>query len=383
MTSASNFSTGFLPVLFLFLSVHAVGGQEKGVVPWQFKGFVDTYHAFCTREPNDLMSSRARVRGEIGKSSGGSSLYVSFNITYNALLKERTGGELREAYLDHREENWGCRLGRQFVIWGAADGVRVTDLVSPMDMTEFLAQDYDDIRMPVNALRFFVFKDKMQFELLVVPAFEGYRLSTDAANPWSVLPKESLLPLVWNEKGSLPKLRLSNMEYGGRLSFTLPGVDFSLAALHTWNKMPVLTYQSSATKLSVSPHHYRKTLGTIRVTRRSGFQHRKTFQLHTASRILGPKGVQHHKLAGGDGLVRSSRVDCDGPVFFRAYFQERKLYRPVPAQLAPHAQRVEKTIGQHLATFQLHLLRPQPHGLVQPLCSRLCLERPTPPLGWL
>ena len=56
----------------------------------------------------------------------------------------------------------GVRLGRQFVIWGAADGVRVTDLVSPMDMTEFLAQDYDDIRMPVNALRFFVFKDKMQ-----------------------------------------------------------------------------------------------------------------------------------------------------------------------------------------------------------------------------
>jgi len=93
-----------------------------------------------------------------------------------------------------------------------------------MDMTEFLAQDYDDIRMPVNALRFFVFKDKMQFELLVVPTFEGYRLSTDAANPWSVLPKESLLPLVWNEKGSLPKLRLSNMEYGGRLSFTLPGL---------------------------------------------------------------------------------------------------------------------------------------------------------------
>ena len=89
MISASNFSTGFLPVLFLFLSVHTIG-QEKGVVPWQFKGFVDTYHAFRTGEPNDLMSSRVRVRGEIGKSSGGSSLYVSFNITYNALLKERT-----------------------------------------------------------------------------------------------------------------------------------------------------------------------------------------------------------------------------------------------------------------------------------------------------
>ena len=110
-------------------------------------------------------------------------LFVSFNATYNALLKERTGFELREAYLDHRQEHWGFRLGRQLVIWGAADGVRITDLVSPMDMTEFLAQDYDDIRMPVNALRFFVFNDKIKLELLAVPTFEGYKLPTDAAKP--------------------------------------------------------------------------------------------------------------------------------------------------------------------------------------------------------
>ena len=29
-------------------------------------------------------------------------------------------------------------------------------------------------------------------------------------------------------------------EYGGRLSFFLSGIDFSLSALHTWNKMPVM-----------------------------------------------------------------------------------------------------------------------------------------------
>ena len=110
------------------------------------------------------------------------------------MQKERTGFELREAYLDHRQEHWGFRLGRQLVIWGAADGVRITDLVSPMDMTEFLAQDYDDIRMPVNALRFFVFNDKIKLELLAVPTFEGYKLPTDAANPWSVLPKETVSP---------------------------------------------------------------------------------------------------------------------------------------------------------------------------------------------
>ena len=188
MKAFNRLSAGLCLSVFLFCPVHGVWGQGAGESSWQLKGLVDTYHAFRSEKPNDWMSSRTRLRGEVGKNFAGSSLFVSFNATYNALLKERTGFELREAYLDHRQEHWGFRLGRQLVIWGAADGVRITDLVSPMDMTEFLAQDYDDIRMPVNALRFFVFNDKIKLELLAVPTFEGYKLPTDAANPWSVLP---------------------------------------------------------------------------------------------------------------------------------------------------------------------------------------------------
>lgn len=257
MTNGSNHSAKFLLLFFLLLPIQTIWGQEQEDSSWQLKGFVDTYHAVRSEKPNNFMSSRTRIRGEIGKSFEGSSLFVSFNATYNALLKERTGVELREAYLDHRDDHWGFRLGRQLVIWGAADGVRITDLVSPMDMTEFLAQDYDDIRMPVNALRFFLFNDKMKLELLAVPTFEGYKLSTDATNPWSILPQEPPLTIVWSEAGSRPKFQLSNVEYGGRLCFTLPGVDFSLSALHTWNKMPVITYQPSATDLTMSPHYYR------------------------------------------------------------------------------------------------------------------------------
>lgn len=260
MTNAIKNPTGYFLLILqflLFLPLHIVWGQEERNSSWQLKGFVDTYHAVRSEKPNDFMSSRTRIRGEIGKSFGGSALFVSFNATHNALLKERTGFELREAYLDHREEHWGFRLGRQLVIWGVADGVRITDLVSPMDMTEFLAQDYDDIRMPVNALRFFLFNEKLKLELLAIPTFEGYKLPTNAENPWNVLPENTAQLLVWNEEGSRPKLRFSNIEYGGRLFFTLPGVDISLSALHTWNKMPVMSYQPSATQLTISPHYYR------------------------------------------------------------------------------------------------------------------------------
>ena len=241
-------------LLYAAISTHAQTDEES---IWRIKGFVDTYHAMRTDEPNNLMSSRTRVRGEIGRDFGQSSLFVSLNATYNAILKERTGFELREAYLDHTENHWGLRAERQLVIWGAADGLRIADLVSPLDMTEFLAQDYDDIRMPVNALRLFVFNDKVRVEAIAVPAFEGYVLPVDASNPWSVLPTGSPLPVVWNDTGSRPAFHLSNFEYGGRLSVTLPGVDFSLSGLYTWNKMPVIQYAPSPTEITVSPQYYR------------------------------------------------------------------------------------------------------------------------------
>lgn len=299
MANAIKNSARYFLLILLLLPLHTAWGQEQGDPSWQLKGFVDTYHAIHSDAPNDFMSSRTRIRGEIGKNFGSSSLFVSFNATHNALLKERTGFELRETYLDHREEHWGFRLGRQLVIWGVADGVRITDLISPMDMTEFLAQDYDDIRMPVNALRFFVFNEKMKLELLAVPTFEGYKLPTDAENPWSVLPKNTAQPLVWNEDGSRPKLRFSNIEYGGKLCFTLPGVDFSFAVLHTWNKMPVITYRSSDTHMTVSPQYYRmgffggdisKPLGQFVLCGEAAFNVDKHFSYKPEARAMVQKG---------------------------------------------------------------------------------------------
>jgi len=166
---------------------------------WQIKGFVDTYHSVRSEKPFDFMSSRTRVRGEVGKGFDKSSLFVSFNATYNSLFKERTGFELREAYIDHREKHWGIRAGRQLVIWGMADGVRITDLVSPMDMSEFLAQDYDDIRMPVTALRLFFYNHIFKLDIVTVPVFQGYVLPVDKANPWSVL-SSFFVSAVWDAR---------------------------------------------------------------------------------------------------------------------------------------------------------------------------------------
>ena len=207
----------------------------------QVKGFLDTYHAVRTEGRNDWMASRTRARGEVKLEKGAASLFVSMNATYNGVLKDRTGLELREAYLAYTKGNLDLRVGRQIVVWGVADALRVTDCVSPFDYTEFLAQDYDDIRMPVNALHARYTWHSVTFEAICNPVADFFILPTDRRNPWALTLPSAPLPYTIDLESGKPEKRLRNMEYGGRITTNLSGIDFSLSALRTWNKMPALS----------------------------------------------------------------------------------------------------------------------------------------------
>lgn len=217
---------GWVAALLAATPLKAQDGLE-----FSAKGFVDTYHAVRTESPVDWMSSRTRVRGEFKLDYNECGAFVSANLVYNALLNDLSGFQLREAYAYWDNPHWDIRFGKQIISWGVADGLRVTDLISPMDYTESLAQDYDDIRIPVGALRMRYIRNFWNLEVVAVPVAEFFRLPTDPANPWSVGP---LPPEVRPDKC------LKNMEYGARFSCFLGGVDFSLMALRTWNKMPQL-----------------------------------------------------------------------------------------------------------------------------------------------
>ena len=147
------------------------------------------------------------------------------------MLSDQSGFQLREAYLYWGNSDWDIRAGNQIITWGVADGLRVTDLISPMDYTEFLAQDYDDIRVPVGALRARYIHNAWSLEAVLVPVPDFYKIPTDPANPWS------MGPLPPEER---PEKTIENMEYGGRFSCFLGGIDFSLMALRTWSKIPEL-----------------------------------------------------------------------------------------------------------------------------------------------
>lgn len=80
---------------------------------------------------------------------------------------------LRECYVDVLTNRLDLRLGKQQVVWGTADGVRILDLVNPLDYREWTLKDYVDSRIPlwmINAEGKLLLNGQLQ--LLLIPDYE-------------------------------------------------------------------------------------------------------------------------------------------------------------------------------------------------------------------
>jgi len=56
---------------------------------------------------------------------------------------------LREAYIDTNLNDWAVRAGKQQVVWGTADGIKLLDNVNPTDYGEMAQNQMEDARIPV------------------------------------------------------------------------------------------------------------------------------------------------------------------------------------------------------------------------------------------
>jgi len=56
---------------------------------------------------------------------------------------------LREAYIDTEYEDWSIRAGKQQVVWGTADGMKLLDMINPTDYSEMAQNQMEDSRIPV------------------------------------------------------------------------------------------------------------------------------------------------------------------------------------------------------------------------------------------
>ncbi len=217
----------------------------------EFSGFYQNWMAVRAAEENDIMLIRNRVRldGNLyGETVGG---YFSIDIR-----NDGTSGEydfetsFREAYVDLFFSNVEFRLGKQQVVWGKADGVFINDIVCPLDMSMFLLQDFDNIRMGLPMAKANLYLGNWMLEGLWIPKFEPWQFA-EAGSDWEFtlsVPPDTVWDLIPNvihlNDEELPENSLENSEFGLKLSTFLLGADISLLYLDGYADLPVIQVDS-------------------------------------------------------------------------------------------------------------------------------------------
>lgn len=80
---------------------------------------------------------------------------------------------LREVYVDLLFDWLDIRIGKQQVVWGTADGIKILDAVNPTDMREFTLDDYRDSRIPLWMVKAELAPTiSGSLQLLFIPDFE-------------------------------------------------------------------------------------------------------------------------------------------------------------------------------------------------------------------
>ena len=244
-------------ILILTLSL----GTTAFCIDLSLEGFADVYGAarFDDSEYNAL---RTRLRQSISAQYDRSYLFASLNAEKNHVIKEKSGIELREAYLEYTADSWDMRVGRQIISWGKADGIQITDIICPGDYTEYITRDFDDIRMPVDAVQFRLLPLWGSFEAIWLPTFEPAVLPS-GDSPWKV-GKVSEIEAIEPEKN------LENSEVAGKLSIFAPGFDIAVSAFYTWDDQPAYHRIESGDSVSWEPRFHRLQFYGLELTKPVG-----------------------------------------------------------------------------------------------------------------
>ena len=90
--------------------------------------------------------------------------------------------ELFDAFIEgSMSEHLDIKLGRQVVVWGKSDSIRVTDVLNPLDNRRPAMVDIEDLRLPSTMVKFDYYHDKWRVSPMVIleqrfnknPPFQG------------------------------------------------------------------------------------------------------------------------------------------------------------------------------------------------------------------
>ena len=207
---------------------------------------------------------------------------------------------LDELYFDLELENTYWRIGKQQVVWGQADGLKILDVINPQNFREFILDEFEDSRIPLWMLNIEIpINDESNLQVLWIPDLTYHEFaepgSTFQITSPIFVPQISdnftLGQFVQNKPNSF----FFDSDLGLRYATFYRGWDLTLNYLFFYDDSPVLYQQLEDSRINIDSRYQRSHLvgatannvfGDLTLRTEIGYRSKQYYLMHFSPQII-------------------------------------------------------------------------------------------------
>jgi hypothetical protein len=161
--------------------------------------------------------------------------------TRRGLIGDILEVELRELYFDLKIKNHYLTVGKQQIVWGKADGLKILDVVNPTNFREFLLDDFDNSRIPLWSVKTDIDLKKVKVQMVWIPDQTYHDIPDGNAiyYPRALFPTGPAGITVINKPLKKPDRFFRDADAGVRISSFIGGWDITFNYLYMYDDFPV------------------------------------------------------------------------------------------------------------------------------------------------
>ncbi|MEQ9090591.1 MAG: hypothetical protein RIE52_05840, partial [Balneola sp.] len=193
ITSFYDYKSNRATPIFLIL-IFSINFAPKLIFSQDVTGFLRNYNAVLTSPPNEYLVGRNRLGVDISFNTNYGTVFISNEIlnTYSKSANDYAY-DFSEGYIDLFYKNSDLRIGKQVISHGRTNGTFITDILSPIDVSEFLTLSVEDLKGGIPAVKYTRYYGSNFLELIATPVFQSNTLAQPGSRwfPFTELEKST------------------------------------------------------------------------------------------------------------------------------------------------------------------------------------------------
>ncbi|MEM1263503.1 MAG: DUF1302 family protein [Pseudomonadota bacterium] len=261
-----------------------------------------------------VVSLRVRLDPANRVESGKAPIATYGTGSQSAVLGELGTVEVRDAYLEHRWKRGLFRLGKQQIVWGRLDGLKVLDVVNPMDFREFVLDDFADSRISLWSAYIDTTIGNWRAELAVIPDATGHAIPV--ADSWFNLAAPRFR-FGAESTGPLPRIetqRTNGVASGVRLSRRVKSFDVAALAYTGLDHEPLGRLVPTPTAPILEQFYERRDVYGLSIEGATGSIAYRVELSRQPNRTFNTRSAAGLAATELDQVVIGAGVDIDGPL---------------------------------------------------------------------